>query len=333
MVVLLPAFRYATPAVSRIDCIFFRIVTLTLIGGRSDFNGRYVPTDARDESCIKLACHWLSECSNGSTSSIEHGNCLPRSATKLPTRVLQIHVDGSCRLVESNGELGEWVALSHRWGASQVLRTTKDNLRQHLAGIPAGSLSTIFKDAISITRDLGFKYIWIDSLCIIQDSEADWTHEALTMSQVHKNASLTLAASHPVAHTDGILARRELRLADIAVGEGVKLMVKDGNRGRFECFIRPAINNTAYSITERASDQLRSRAWALQESILSPRMISWTKEQMIWYCQSQILTEASSDPLLPSQDFGQTDNRIVFHRSPRSSEKTSMSNSPYGFVW
>ena len=89
-----------------------------------------------------------------------------------------------------------FVCLSHCWGSPSVrpIQTTKRSISQHRKRIPFTHLSLTFKDAVRITRDLGQRYLWIDSLCIVQDDEQDWVKEASKMPNIYGAAMLTLAA-------------------------------------------------------------------------------------------------------------------------------------------
>jgi hypothetical protein len=68
-----------------------------------------------------------------------------------------------------------YLTLSHCWGGKIFTTLTRSNFTEFLSRIPTESLSKTFREAITITRTLGFKYLWIDSLCIIQGDEADCT--------------------------------------------------------------------------------------------------------------------------------------------------------------
>ena len=100
-------------------------------------------------------------------------------APTLPHRIIEVAPDDASielRTVETNGRCGQHATLSHCWGARDQwpLRTTKANLPDHLKGIPHRLLPKTFQDAVVVTRALGLRYLWIDSLCIIQDDEGDW---------------------------------------------------------------------------------------------------------------------------------------------------------------
>jgi hypothetical protein len=101
------------------------------------------------------------------------------------------------KLLITEGCRGHYVALSHCWGTlgKHPLRTTTDNLQEHISGISWSTLPKTFQDALKITRELGIDYIWIDSLCIVQDSEEDWRQESREMGLIYERARVTIAAA------------------------------------------------------------------------------------------------------------------------------------------
>lgn len=96
---------------------------------------------------------------------------------------------------------GPYAALSHMWGSSIPLRTLKANYEELKVGIPMWKLSKNFAQAVILTRELGLRHLWIDSLCIIQDLPSDWKKEAATMHQVYSHAELTIVACVPSFRT------------------------------------------------------------------------------------------------------------------------------------
>ncbi|EMD68557.1 hypothetical protein COCSADRAFT_134413, partial [Bipolaris sorokiniana ND90Pr] len=133
--------------------------------------------------------------------------CFPWEDTDapLPHRVLAIYTD-HVKLVETkDGQTGCYVALSHCWGnpENHPLKTTKENYTERLAGIPLEELPKTFRDAVKITKHIGVKYLWIDSLCIIQDDIEDWKQEAAKMGAVYEYARLTIAAADARDSTEG----------------------------------------------------------------------------------------------------------------------------------
>ena len=90
--------------------------------------------------------------------------------------------------------MAPYIALSHCWGKAPIVRTTKDTLSRRRQGIDTSLLPPAFQDAILIARRLEVRYLWIDSLCIIQDDELDWQTESAKMSTIYQNALLTISA-------------------------------------------------------------------------------------------------------------------------------------------
>jgi len=89
----------------------------------------------------------------------------------------------------------EYATLSHCWGSIEILKLTKNNLQSLLEDIPEYKLCKTFKDAIYIVRQFGLRYLWIDSLCIVQDDKEDWNRESVLMSAVYGQTTLNLAAA------------------------------------------------------------------------------------------------------------------------------------------
>jgi hypothetical protein len=167
------------------------------------------------------------------------------------------------------------VALSHCWGSSIPVTTTLDKLDTHKTAIKLNTLPRTFRDAIEITRKLGFSYLWIDSLCIIQDSEEDWAHECSKMAAIYAQATLVLAAASASDSSQGFLNHREL-LQSPPIGSDAKHVWQEQITAR----------------KERLELPLASRAWAYQEIILAPRLLQYTKTQMSWECRHGIKNES-----------------------------------------
>lgn len=110
------------------------------------------------------------------------------------------------RLVIPNGAYGKYVAFTYCWGSTStstpqlaLLRTERGNLQDHLVSIPMEKLPQTLQDAVLVMRKFGLQFLWIDSLCIVQDDLADWEEEAANMDAVYSNAYLTLAATSPIS--------------------------------------------------------------------------------------------------------------------------------------
>ncbi len=113
-----------------------------------------------------------------------------------------------------------WTALSYRWGGDSSFVTTESNIVERQEAIHWSSIPSTFQDAMELTHDLRIRYIWIDALCIIQDSPADWSAEASKMRSIYQNAQLVIAADITVSGSSGIFASRERYSIHVDVESG-----------------------------------------------------------------------------------------------------------------
>lgn len=112
------------------------------------------------------------------------------------------------RLVSTEGGYGRYLALSYVWGEPQPHQTTTSNVSVYTDGIDASLLPRTLRDVIRVTHTLGFQYLWVDSLCIIQDKDKDKVHEIGCMHLVYRYAHLTIIAANAQKVSDGFLKDR-----------------------------------------------------------------------------------------------------------------------------
>jgi hypothetical protein len=141
-----------------------------------------------------------------------HKPCPKPSDSILPTRVIDVHPevrDGFvCIRITKPEDRSRYLALSYRWGGEQEVTTTRATFLERQRGIPLDGLPQTIRDAIHVTRDLGFRYLWIDALCIVQDDSADKNLEISRMGLISKNANLTIAAANTTSARESFLAAR-----------------------------------------------------------------------------------------------------------------------------
>jgi hypothetical protein len=153
-----------------------------------------VPTAEQAAAIIKF---WLGECNQNHENCRLHQERISTSDMR-PTRLLNVsninHIWLHTRNLRTSHQM-EYLTLSHCWPSDgKIFKLTKDNLESLKGRIPPDQLSQTFKDAIAITNAAGFRYLWIDSLCIVQDSPQDWATEANRMVHVYRNAALNIVA-------------------------------------------------------------------------------------------------------------------------------------------
>ena len=165
---------------------------------------RVVPFDTGSERSLKTVQRWIKRCDDGH-------KCMRNVVLKMPRRVLDVR-DDHVRLLETTteDEGARYACLSHCWGArtDAMLRTTLSTLSSFTKTIPWADLPRTFQHAISVTRRLGVDFLWIDSLCIIQDDERDWQQQPVVMATIYQNAYITIAATAS-SNADGGCYTRE----------------------------------------------------------------------------------------------------------------------------
>ncbi|KAH7349040.1 heterokaryon incompatibility protein-domain-containing protein, partial [Pyrenochaeta sp. MPI-SDFR-AT-0127] len=158
--------------------------------------GSDVGTSGLSGSTIQRAKQWIEACTSCQNP---HSGCKPYgdNARPLPKRVIDVGVcdqDPLSLHVSQDIETGRYVALSHCWGSkANPTLTTTENYEGYIKEIPL-PLSKTFMDAIHVVRALGVRYLWIDSVCIIQDSPKDWSEQAPQMATIYGNAYCTISA-------------------------------------------------------------------------------------------------------------------------------------------
>jgi Heterokaryon incompatibility protein (HET) len=163
------------------------------------------------EAHAALSLFWISKCLN------EHQLCRPWRPRSYPTRV--IHIDRSSHVLRlcEGAELPpneRYTTVSHCWGQlTNRVVLTQANLNSWKQRLPSLEPMRTFIDAIDFTRKLGVSYIWIDSLCIIQDSAADWLTESARMPEVYLNSFVNLTAAMALDDTVGCYADRDPEIA------------------------------------------------------------------------------------------------------------------------
>lgn len=226
------------------------------------------------ESSLRQAKVWYLNCRRG------HPAChADTDAHFRPSRLVYLGDHQRIRL-HTNKEYPEgltYMTLSHCWGEGQLTRLQKNNEEAFRQAISWDSLPQTFMDAIRVARSLGSEYLWIDSLCIVQDSLEDWCRESATMRDVYRNSMCNIAASSAANSHEGCLYPRNPRFLEPA-----RLPWPSAASDDFYL-----INGAGLE----ASYPLYTRAWVLQEALLAPRTIDCGKTQLFWRCDALTASE------------------------------------------
>jgi Heterokaryon incompatibility protein (HET) len=243
---------------------------------------------------FKLLQEWLRVCDKEHSCLVGSDGCR-ESDGLLPTRVIDVgdsKSPNSLQLYEtSKGEQARYVALSHSWGKLKDSEREKFctyicNVDKRRKGINWDDLPKTFQDAVTVTRRLGVRFLWIDSICIIQSHKncsecsenEDWDIECKKMGEYFRSAYCTIAATSAKNAKEGFLECR----SDI---EWVKVPSTSESPPWDFC---GAIDDFHRDVEEA---DLNKRGWVLQERVLSRRIIHFTSTQAYWECGKGVRCE------------------------------------------
>ncbi|KAM5351004.1 hypothetical protein ACJ41O_003727 [Fusarium nematophilum] len=256
------------------------VASFVIMASYDDPAGKYFPERTicdsfLDDQIMEEAIKWLQDCIEG-----RHETCVYLGKPRLPTRVLDVDPSyGSTvrlRPIDAK-DRDNYVALSYCWGGPQPLTTTKSNIADLMAGIQVSDLPQTLQDAVHVTRRLGIRYLWIDALCIIQDSDEDKFNEIDKMGAIYRNALVTLAAAHARAASDGFL----IPSTDHKPSSSCTLPVCLPSHPKIG-FVTLAAELLGWRDT---TEPLRTRGWAYQEAILSQRLLTFSKHDLQCHCK------------------------------------------------
>ena len=258
---------------------------------------------------------WIEECEN-------NHSCSPTSDSKLPKRVLDVErlkEEDKTVLLETSDQKGKYIALSHCWGKKDFIQTSDENIDQHKGGIAFSELPRTFQDVVQITRSLGIRYIWIDSLCIIQDNKEDWANESSKMANIYENCYLNISATGSSDSSGGCFGDRWLTNRARVYPQkfefdpwiwtitNLPLSIRI-NSQPIHLFIRPSLGEAHRNFLDLYPEgdsvitaPLLHRGWDFQERVLSPRTIHFHSAELIWefragdHCECGGITSDLSD--------------------------------------
>lgn len=240
--------------------------------------GRLLGDDTSSDEAVSLIRSWLSTCESN------HPQCsVSGDSISLPTYLIDLgeNIPGQehtpkIRLIQTSQTQQDrrYIALSYVWGvAMQPIMLTKATISALMNDIPEASLPQTHRDAIRVARWLNVRYIWIDALCIIQDDDKENKMKEIgRMHLTFGNSFLTVQASRAASVHDGFLGPR------FEIEEVPELPYPSGKAGdKSQIFVRTKVFFPSDGPTG-------ARAWCYEESILPLRVLSYTKERIVFRC-------------------------------------------------
>jgi hypothetical protein len=239
-----------------------------------------LPESTSSTQSLELAMHWYQQCSQSHTACQFYRPPKYRGPTRL------VHVENdlqSWRLVENADGTPRnirYSAVSHCWGDTVMFKLTEENRNELLqTWTRISRLPKTFQDAIKVTVSLGFSHLWIDSLCIIQNSKEDWQSEASRMGDVYSYAEFTIAAASARNGSEGCFrSRSQPSIAPRTLG------IPEGERLETQEYM---LVDQGYLREQVGASPLYQRAWVVQERFLSRRILNFAHDQIFWECSTR----------------------------------------------
>lgn len=245
--------------------------------------------DSASEFSLNVAKKWLDEC----VANHEYCSTFHKQIKILPTRVIDV---GSStenpRLCLKGSVPGRWMALSYTWGGASSFILTQESLRRLENGLPLEEFPATIRDAIVVTKALGIQYLWVDSLCIFQDSPEDWSREAPKMDDIYNHEEVVIAATA----SDNVNSRLFKIRSQI---HSCRLPWKTPKQDDGDCTqqyvgVQPYFDYFGDHL-DIQNCQWVTRGWTMQEDLLASRLLSYTRGQIGWECPSALITESGGD--------------------------------------
>ncbi|KAI9687876.1 MAG: hypothetical protein M1822_001957 [Bathelium mastoideum] len=274
---------------------------------------RHIISDPTSDQAVAQARNWIDTCIQTHSKCASSANELA-----LPARILDLGHDHSeiVRLVVTDDQKGFYACLSYCWGPLVPIKLMQHNMAQFQTGILIASLPKTYRDAIAFCRRLAIRYLWVDAVCIVQDSPDDWIRESVKMDRYYGCSILCLAATSS---------------ADLDTGCNAHTMpIEFNGKGRdnkpYTLFLRPEINHIAHGDFDHERSNLfplLTRAWCYQERRLAPRVLHFAGNELFFECTEMNACECG-EPGSRVQSTAWTKDKEVFY--VRNYDISSMDN-------
>jgi hypothetical protein len=235
---------------------------------------------------LQLASSWLKECAT------HHENCVPKSEPGWhPTRSLEVTGE-TVKLIDTADEnvREHYFTLSYVWGnPTPPLMLTPEKEGELRAGLPIIRLEKTYRDALHLTKALGYRYLWIDLFCIFQGESAkgkqDWAQESPTMDQVYTHGLLNISATY-ASHGDGGCFTQVGDDDIIATPLCVSWAMTEGDPMSYHLlhlgYRRDRQKNALLDFENNSP--VFTRGWTLQECMLATRVLHSAAKGIVWEC-------------------------------------------------
>ncbi|KAL5378732.1 hypothetical protein DPSP01_008955 [Paraphaeosphaeria sporulosa] len=223
----------------------------------------------------EIACTWYNVCRES------HEKCKKFGPGKryTPTRLIDVGMERDqtwklCLHPQDIEDAPDYLTLSYRWAQDPTVLLQSCTIEAFRQGAPIAGLPKTFRDAITVARRFSIRYLWIDSLCIIQDSSEDWARESVLMHDVYANSACNISASASESPEGGLF--RDRKAEEVGLGY-ISVDLPNLGTKNFEIWDQFYMDRLTHG-------PLSDRGWVFQERVLSPRVLHFSRSQIVWEC-------------------------------------------------
>ncbi|PGH01354.1 hypothetical protein GX51_05286 [Blastomyces parvus] len=255
---------------------------------------RPLRTDTNSDAARDQIRKWLRDCKEHTCCRTSHDDSI------LPTRVIEVSPPGKqyARILESKSLSGRYATLSYCWGKEGFPNLTRSNYMKLTEELDEETLPPTIRDALATTRTLSIPYLWVDALCIIQDSEEDKAKEISQMKEVYASSALTIVAASAEGVSAGFLHPRVHQETVYTIP--VRLQP--------DVFGTMSINELDAVCYDERLEPISKRGWTMQEQFLSSSVLTFTTRTIMWKCRGGIKNFGDSLYFPHDLDSGYNDN-------------------------
>ena len=245
---------------------------------------------------IDVVKQWVRRCQSHPICQLNYSPS-PTEDSFRPTRLIAVGSSNeeTVRLIDdldSVGDVVEWVALSHCWGKTRMRKQLLNaDLNAMKSSISITDLSKTFQDAIIITRGMEVPYIWIDSLCILQDSDGpgpeDWRKEANRMGLVYAHAVCVISATASADSEQGCFYDK--KSPESLPKYILRTNIDSGGQTRALVVYldEPQDASLADLFRNHVEEApLTTRGWTFQERVLAKRIVHFCNGFILFECNT-----------------------------------------------
>lgn len=255
---------------------------------------------------------WMKDCKSNHTDC-DSVNPAFDNTSYTPKRLLDL-TDARVVLRENVPDSPVYACLSHCWGRpADITKTTLENLQDFKLAILWEDLTKTFQHAVEICRRADINFLWIDSLCIIQNCKDDWNEQAPQMASIYKNAWVTIAATSSKGSTEGCYRKTDDDYLAKCV-PGTDVYVRR----------RPPEFPSHWTDLHSEDWPLLNRGWIYQEMRLSRRTLHFCSQEVVWECQNARRSESR----FIEQPLGSKDTRTYMHTMYEATPYSKLAKDP-----